>query len=461
MKLNYFGFKPFNDRYLITNEMGFYYFLSKENLDNLINERYTEIDSDTIESLKDRYFIFDQNDDVFVERAARVYRENKRYLFSATCLHIFVMTNACNMCCVYCQAQDSNQKQKGLMSVETAQKAVEIALQSPSRELSFEFQGGEPLFNYNVIKAIIEYTEERKNDKNINYSVVTNTRLITDDMLEFFKKYDVSLSTSLDGNRDIHDSNRPTIKGDGTYEEVIGNIKRIKEYGVKIGAIQTTTRKSLAYPKEIVDTYRKCGLRYIFIRPLTPLGYAKEHWGEIGYDPEEFLRFYKVCLNEIIQCNKDGYYISEGHASIFLRKILEQSADNYMELRSPCGAGVGQIVYYYDGSVYTCDEARMLSEMGLPDFRLGDVNDSYDGLMNTRVCRVTCQSSVLESIPQCCDCAYHPYCGVCPVINYAMEQNLYSRSANGYRCKIYKGILDILFEYLSDDTVMEIFRRWL
>ena len=168
-----------------------------------------------------------------------------------------------------------------------------------------------------------------------------------------------------------------------------------------------------------------------------------------------------MCLNEIIQCNKDGYYISEGHASIFLRKILEQSADNYMELRSPCGAGVGQIVYYYDGSVYTCDEARMLSEMGLPDFCLGDVNDSYDGLMNTRVCRVTCQSSVLESIPQCCDCAYHPYCGVCPVINYAMEQNLYSRSANGYRCKIYKGILDILFEYLSDDTVMEIFRRWL
>ena len=37
------------------------------------------------------------------------------YLFEATCLHIFVMTNACNMCCVYCQAQDSEQLYKGMI----------------------------------------------------------------------------------------------------------------------------------------------------------------------------------------------------------------------------------------------------------------------------------------------------------------------------------------------------------
>ena len=47
---------------------------------------------------------------------------------------------------------------------------------------------------------------------------------------------------------------------------------------------------------------------------------------------------------------------------------------NYMELRSPCGAGVGQLAYYADGDIFTCDEGRMLHEMGQSTFRLGNVN---------------------------------------------------------------------------------------
>jgi uncharacterized protein len=384
------------------------------------------------------------------------------YLFEATCLHIFVMTNACNMCCVYCQAQDSEQLHKGMMNKETALKAVEVALQSPNRHFTFEFQGGEPLTNFEIIKEIVEYTEQRKNDKDISYTVVTNTLLLTEEMMDFFKEYRVAVSTSLDGNEKLHDANRPQMIGGGTYKYVVENIKKMQEKGIGVGAIQTTTRKSLDCAEDIVDAYRKSDLHYLFLRPLTPLGYAREHWDEIGYTSDEFISFYKNALNKIIKCNIEGYKIKEGHASIFLRKILCQESDNYMELRSPCGAGVGQMAYYYDGKVYTCDEGRMLSEMGLPDFCLGDVSMTYDEMMESDVCKVTCQSSVLEGLPQCCDCAYHPYCGVCPVVNYAMENNIYSREANGYKCRIYKGILDILFSYIhSDNQAMEILKTWL
>ena len=47
-----------------------------------------------------------------------------------------------------------------------------------------------------------------------------------------------------------------------------------------------------------------------------------------------------------------------------------------MELRSPCGAGVGQMGYNFDGKVYTCDEGRMIGRMGDPIFEIGDVNDA-------------------------------------------------------------------------------------
>ena len=448
---------------LLTNEQGRYILLGKRDFLNLVNKRYDLLSKEILQTLKDRFFIYDIDEDVFIEKVANAYRDNKQYLFSATSLHIFVMTNACNMCCVYCQAQDSAQEKKGKMQEMTAKAAVDIALQSPNEYLTFEFQGGEPLLNFETIKYIVEYSEQNKNHKQIQYSLVTNTLLLNEEMIQFFKKYDVSISTSLDGCKEVHNSNRPKIDGDGTYDYVSRNIKWLQRNDIQVGAIETTTKISLKNAEKIIETYHNLGLNHLFIRPLTPLGYAKEHWAEIGYEPEEFLKFYKQCILILLEHYRNGIRMSEGHARIFLKKILTGYSENYMELRSPCGAGIGQMAYYYDGNIYTCDEGRMVAEMGDQMFCLGNVNYStYDDLMENRVCKVTCQASVLESLPGCCDCVYHPYCGVCPVISYASDNSIYTRESNVYRCKIYKGILDILFEILLEEPGAEdILKAWI
>ena len=463
MKNNYFNFKQWKDKMLLTNEQGRYILLGKRDFLNLVNKRYDLLSKEILQTLKDRFFIYDIDEDVFIEKVANAYRDNKQYLFSATSLHIFVMTNACNMCCVYCQAQDSAQEKKGKMQEMTAKAAVDIALQSPNEYLTFEFQGGEPLLNFETIKYIVEYSEQNKNHKQIQYSLVTNTLLLNEEMIQFFKKYDVSISTSLDGCKEVHNSNRPKIDGDGTYDYVSRNIKWLQSNDIQVGAIETTTKISLKNAEKIIETYHNLGLNHLFIRPLTPLGYAKEHWAEIGYEPEEFLKFYKQCILILLEHNQNGIRMSEGHARIFLKKILTGYSENYMELRSPCGAGIGQMAYYYDGNIYTCDEGRMVAEMGDQMFCLGNVNYStYDDLMENRVCKVTCQASVLESLPGCCDCVYHPYCRVCPVISYASDNSIYTRESNVYRCKIYKGILDILFEILLEEPGAEdILKAWI
>ena len=463
MKNNYFNFKQWKDKMLLTNEQGRYILLGKRDFLNLVNKRYDLLSKEILQTLKDRFFIYDIDEDVFIEKVANAYRDNKQYLFSATSLHIFVMTNACNMCCVYCQAQDSAQEKKGKMQEMTAKAAVDIALQSPNEYLTFEFQGGEPLLNFETIKYIVEYSEQNKNHKQIQYSLVTNTLLLNEEMIQFFKKYDVSISTSLDGCKEVHNSNRPKIDGDGTYDYVSRNIKWLQRNDIQVGSIETTTKISLKNAEKIIETYHNLGLNHLFIRPLTPLGYAKEHWAEIGYEPEEFLKFYKQCILILLEHNRNGIRMSEGHARIFLKKILTGYSENYMELRSPCGAGIGQMAYYYDGNIYTCDEGRMVAEMGDQMFCLGNVNYStYDDLMENRVCKVTCQASVLESLPGCCDCVYHPYCGVCPVISYASDNSIYTRESNVYRCKIYKGILDILFEILLEEPGAEdILKAWI
>lgn len=277
----------------------------------------------------------------------------------------------------------------------------------------------------------------------------------------FLKSMMFSISTSLDGNEMLHNQNRPLSGGKNSYNILMKKIEMLCERGLRYGAIQTTTRASLEQGKEIIEEYLALGLDNIFIRPLTPLGYALERWNEIGYTVEEFLKFYKECLCYLIKINKNGKYIKEGHAAIFLSKILRGYGVNYMELRSPCGASVGQMAYYFDGNVFTCDEGRMLYEMGDSSFKLGNVStDNYDKLMNSKLCKTICKYSIIESVPKCCDCVYQPYCGTCPVINYALENDIISRKNKNYRCSIYMGMLDTIFELLMDDDNIDILRSW-
>ena len=136
---------------------------------------------------------------------------------------------------------------------------------------------------------------------------------------------------------------------------------------------------------------------------------------------------------------------------------------NYMELRSPCGAGVGQLAYYPDGKVFTCDEGRMVYEMGDAAFCLGDVRDNvYSEMIGSGVCRTVCSSSILETVPSCCDCVYQPYCGTCPVVNYASGQDVFEKEPRSYRCRLYSGMLDYLFDILSgdDEQAAAILRSW-
>lgn len=461
MKLNYFNFKKFGGKVLLTNDLGKYIFVSEGDFKKII-AKVVESGSELEKRLLEASMIYTDTDLDYSNSNMYDIREQKSHVNSATSLHIFVVTTSCNMSCVYCQANNGMTKPHLFMDKETAERAVDIALQSPEEYLSFEFQGGEPLLNFDVIKHIVKYAEEKKEKHKISYNVVTNLTLLSDEMLEYFGQHCFSLSTSLDGAQTVHDRNRKFADGTGTYSKVIESINRIRNAGLRVGAIETTTKMSLNYPEEIVKAYVNMGFDSIFIRPLTPLGKATVNWDEIGYSPEEFIDFYRKGLNELITINKRGTFIKEEHASIFLKRIDGQPM-NYMELRSPCGAGIGQLAYYPDGNIFTCDEGRMLYEMGKDTFCLGNVYEhSYNEIVENGICRTVCAASILETIPGCCDCVYQPYCGTCPVVNFARDNDVIEKTPRGYKCKIYSGMLDSLFEYFLENDVetMNVLKSW-
>ena len=461
MKLNYFNFKQFGDSVLMTNDFGKYVFVSREDFQKVLSLN-VDRESELYNVLNEKKMIYDESDLEYSSENKYALREIKGHVNVATSLHIFVVTTVCNMSCVYCQANNGIECSHLVMNMEMAEKAVDIALQSPEQSLCFEFQGGEPLVNFDIIKHIVEYAEIHKESHEIAYTVVTNLTLLQDEMLDFFAQHCFGISTSMDGNELVHNNNRPYADGNGTYKKVTDSIERVRKAGLQIGAIETTTRFSLKYPREIVHAYIDMGFESIFIRPLTPLGKAAKSWGKIGYTSEEFIGFYRQALDELIEINKKVRFIKEDHAAILLRRIRGDFR-NYMELRSPCGAGVGQLAYYADGNIFTCDEGRMLHEMGQSTFQLGNVYDStYTDLINNSVCKTVCASSVLETIPTCCDCVYQPYCGTCPVVNYALDGDVIEKQPRGYKCRVYSGILDYLFSKLfeNEDETMQILNTW-
>ena len=461
--INHFNFKQYDsDSFLITNDFGRYLFLKSDDFKKYVTGQLDHTDP-LYEKLHANLFLLEPME-LYSHETANDLRSMKNYVFASTALHIFVLTTHCNLRCVYCQAQDQGNHDKGVMSTETAMRAVDIALQSPTQHLTIEFQGGEPLLNFPVIQDIIEYAESKKTDKEISYTLVSNLSLLTPEILEYLLTYNVNICTSVDGPEDLHNRNRKSLNGNGSYQLMQRGASLLRERGVRFSAIQTTTRESLKFPREIVREYQELGTPGIFLRPLTPLGFAKNDWDSIGYTPEEWLSFYKEAFAEILKINKEGIWFPEQHAVYFLKKILHGYALNYMELRSPCGAGVGQLAYYYDGNVYSCDEARMVSETGDQAFRLGNVfENTYQEIIRSGPCRAACADSIIESIPGCSDCVYQPYCGVCPVINYAMDGDIFPRRSKSYRCQMYGGILDFLFSLLhqGDEKIMSILKSWI
>lgn len=456
--IGHFYYAPFRNEILLTNDAGRYAFLSQDEF-RLFISKDDMLDDELRDNLEEDGFCYFDSDEGYIRRNKDLIRDANSYLLSSTSLFILAVTNACNYRCVYCQANGKSKTSQ--MNIEVAEQVLQRIKDSPSSNITIEFQGGEPLLNYETIRYVVKRGQELLANKKVQYTVVSNLSLLTEEMAAFFKENSVSISTSIDGPIALHDYNRPEVDGKGSYNDTLSGVLLLRSCGIVPGAIQTTTSRSLSFAKEIVDEYVRLGFGQVFLRPLTRLGAAARCWDNIGYDADEFLKFYRTALNRIIEYNLKGISIKEYHASLFLSKILFGQSVNYMDLRSPCGAGIGQVAITANGNVYTCDEGRMMAEMGDEAFCVGNVfENGYDDWIQSPCCQAISSASLLDTLPGCCDCVYKPYCGVCPVLNYAIYGNITHVSSE--RCKVYKGILNIIFELIkdSDEKTMEIFEKW-
>ena len=461
-----FYHKRLSKKYLLTNDWGYYIFLTEKEWHKFISGSIRK-GTRLYEKLKERGFIRSELD--FDELSKR-YRKKVRHVLTGPSLNIVILTLHCNQDCLYCQTSRKPEGKAGYkMDLETAKKVMELIERTAQDSFAIEFQGGEPLLNFEVMEYFISRVKElRKSGRDVDIYVVSNFTLMDDKKLDALIDAEAYICTSLDGPGDLHDRNRPMSSG-SSYDHVIRWIDRIRERYQKLGisreerdvdALVTISKYSLSRGKEIVDEYIKREIKVIHLRPIQPFGFATRTWKKIGYTANEFLNFYKRTTDYIIQQALTGKKIMERQAAILLAKIIAGDDPMYVDLMSPCGAAIAQVAYNYDGRVFTCDEGRMIAEGGDPLFCMGCVDEGRK-VFASSVVKSMLVASELNGLPGCSECVYKPYCGVCPVYNYAVCGDLVAQGVND-RCRILMGQMDYLFSKLASvkSEVKGVLEEW-
>lgn len=467
-----YSFLPFNfmrldGETLVVNAGGDYLFLSEEDFGTFAKgempkNHYRYLD------LKAKSFLYETTPDFAVQLLATQYRTKKSFLREFTGLHMMVITLRCNQKCKYCQVSSEHADAKRFdMTTDTASKCVDLIFKTPSPYIKIEFQGGEPLLNYDTMTFVVKYARKlnRRYKKDLEFVVCTNLTSITDEQLSFCKNEGIYISTSLDGPNEIHDYNRVSEDGDGTYAKVIESIE--KAQGVigreNVSALMTATKISLGHFPEVVAEYISHGFNSVFFRPINPYGMANKYKESLGYSVEEFLESYREGLEYIIELNLKGKFIIEEYARLVLRRILTPFTTGFVDLQSPTGAAIGGVIYDYNGNIFVADEGRMLARKGDMKFFMGTVNEDYLRIFKGKTARETVESSCVECLPECCDCAFNMWCGADPVRNYVTQGNLIGYRPTNDFCEKNREIIKYLLRKYeaSDEDVKNVFWSWL
>ena len=354
------------------------------------------------------------------------------------------------------------------MTEAMADRALDFTFRSPSPAIKIEFQGGEPLLNFDLIKYIVSEAESRNaaEKRHLVFVIATHLSFLTDEILNFCRDHGILISTSLDGPADLHNANRPK-PGKDSYQATIEGIKRAREaLGVdQVSALMTTTRASLARVTEIIDEYVQQGFKGIFLRNLSPYGFAIKTRYFDGYDSDSWLDFYCRGLDYILKLNRQGYRFREFLTTTILQKMLTPYETGFVNLRSPAGIGIAAIIFNYNGEVYPSDEARMKAEMGDKIFCMGNLmTDTYEQMMLSSALLTPLEDSCAESVPMCEECAFLPYCGSDPDYHYATQQDFIGHKALSGFCKKNMGVCRYIIQKLEDNAeerqILESWVNW-
>jgi len=275
----------------------------KEDFDQilkLINDKTLEkeFDEDFLTLLRKNHFLTDENylekfnseSHSFIEACQKEminFSENEQPFYS-----IQIFNEECNLNCPYCiikytwgkiphheksRIRDLDEIYHRVARI--IEKQYEIMKKHKKEDFVFSINGGEFLIHYGLLKRIISYIRETKDDKKSRIALNTNGVLINDDIANFLVQNDVDVFISIDGNKTHHDTTRVYHNGKGTYNDIINAIHLLKKHNFQRG--------SLSNIQGTIDNFSKIDLDELFTMSEYGFENARLSTNLMGIDPVE------------------------------------------------------------------------------------------------------------------------------------------------------------------------------
>ncbi len=267
---------------------------------------------------------------------------------------ILNVNTGCNLACTYCYKEDLTTPAKGeKMDFATAAAAIDLLFrQAASRDrVNVVFFGGEPLTNMPLIRQAVDYAEARAAElgKTVDFSLTTNATLLTEDIADWLDAHRFGLTVSMDGPRAMHDRNRRTVGGRGTYDVVATKVRMLlSRYRSRpVGARVTLTAG-------VTDVLA------IHDHLINDLGFAEVGFGPATSGPIAVFNLQPEMLTSVFEDMKvlgrryvEAAIRGENIGFSNMHQLLTDIAQG-MKKAVPCGAGLGLLAVDKAGDLHLC-----------------------------------------------------------------------------------------------------------
>lgn len=312
----------------------------------------------------------------------------------------------CNMRCKYCFYADETSKREianyGLMTFDTLHAVLGKVLVEATGSCTIAFQGGEPtLAGLSFFQEAVNVCKAKNvNQCKINYALQTNGLLIDKEWCRFLAENQFLVGISLDGPKEIHDSNRVDAVGKGTYSKVMHTLQLLKNYQVDTNILTVITADTAKSYRRIYNFFSRSGLEYQqYIPCLDPFG---EPRGQRSWSlkPECFEQYLKTAFDCWFHDAMQGHKVYHRYFDNLLL-MLNGQAPEACGMAGACGV---QYVVEADGSVFPCD-FYMFDE-----YRLGNLNtDSFLQIDEKRK-KIQFIEKSQKTDEKCKTCKWYPVC---------------------------------------------------
>ena len=323
-----------------------------------------------IRSLKDAGKLF--TPDAFAPLAG-TFKERSGNVVKALCLHV---AHTCNLNCAYCFAsQGKYHGDRALMSFETGKRALDFLIEHSGRRhnLEVDFFGGEPLMNWDVVKALVAYARsvETERGKRFRFTLTTNGVLIDGGVIDFANREMDNVVLSLDGRKEINDNMRPFRNGKGSYDLIVPKFQKLAEsrnqerYYVR----GTFTRNNLDFSEDVLH-FADLGFKQMSIEPVV--GPETDPYAIREEDLPVIMEEYDKLAKVMIAREKEGKGFNFFHFMIDL-----EGGPCVAKRLSGCGSGTEYLAVTPWGDFYPCHQF-----VGQEEFLMGNVDE---GIKKTQI----------------------------------------------------------------------------